>query len=272
MYSNAAGQAAAGRHLFSPIRPRHTSVAFFLLHTRASPCITLVFHCTLSALPLLSHLSSPAPSPCSHKHQFMCECKGRGAAGACCRGPRAPGCMQPAQCCSLHQLAIMLQEGLQVLCVAAVVLSHYPPATSPPPLSAICIRRWWECPFVHRCHRVLPNPSLTILLGLPACNLSAPSTHRPWPPAAAFTDIDEFLVITDSTPDLPTLLQDYEGYGGVAANWRSFGSSECPPAAYSLASVLPASLLACGRQVAALPSSRCRRLQAAAALYTVKLH
>ncbi|PSC70518.1 hypothetical protein C2E20_5985 [Micractinium conductrix] len=41
----------------------------------------------------------------------------------------------------------------------------------------------------------------------------------------SFTDIDEFLVITDSTPDLPTLLQDYEGYGGVAANWRSFGSS-----------------------------------------------
>ena len=43
---------------------------------------------------------------------------------------------------------------------------------------------------------------------------------------AAFTDADEFLVLTDGTPDLPTLLRDYESYGGLGANWRIFGSSE----------------------------------------------
>ncbi|PSC70849.1 hypothetical protein C2E20_5610 [Micractinium conductrix] len=41
----------------------------------------------------------------------------------------------------------------------------------------------------------------------------------------AFIDSDEFLVITDGTPDLPTLLRDYERYGGLAANWRILGSS-----------------------------------------------
>ncbi|PSC69336.1 acid phosphatase Vanadium-dependent haloperoxidase [Micractinium conductrix] len=40
-----------------------------------------------------------------------------------------------------------------------------------------------------------------------------------------YIDMDEFLVITDKTPDLPTLLRDYEGYGGVGVNWRQFGSS-----------------------------------------------
>lgn len=44
--------------------------------------------------------------------------------------------------------------------------------------------------------------------------------------SAGYIDMDEFLVITDKTPDLPTLLRDYEGYGGVGVNWRQFGSSE----------------------------------------------
>ena len=45
-------------------------------------------------------------------------------------------------------------------------------------------------------------------------------------PAAAFIDSDEYLVISDGvTPDLPTLLAPYEGYGGLAINWRMFGSS-----------------------------------------------
>ena len=45
-------------------------------------------------------------------------------------------------------------------------------------------------------------------------------------PGAAFIDVDEFLVIMDDSPDLPSLLRDYEGYGGLAVNWRMFGSSE----------------------------------------------
>ena len=32
----------------------------------------------------------------------------------------------------------------------------------------------------------------------------------------------------DGTPDLPTLLRDYEGYGALAVTWRMFGSSERP--------------------------------------------
>lgn len=46
---------------------------------------------------------------------------------------------------------------------------------------------------------------------------------------AAFIDSDEFLVITDGTPDLPTLLEQYRRYGGLVANWRILGSSEWPP-------------------------------------------
>ena len=42
---------------------------------------------------------------------------------------------------------------------------------------------------------------------------------------AAFIDADEFLVPMDGTPDLPTLLRDYERYGGLAVNWRMFGSN-----------------------------------------------
>ncbi|PSC70639.1 glycosyltranserase family 2 [Micractinium conductrix] len=40
-----------------------------------------------------------------------------------------------------------------------------------------------------------------------------------------FTDVDEFVVISDGTPDLPTLLRDYEGYGALASTWRMFGSN-----------------------------------------------
>ena len=41
-----------------------------------------------------------------------------------------------------------------------------------------------------------------------------------------FIDVDEFLVIKDrSVTDLPTLLKRFEGKGGVAVNWRLFGSS-----------------------------------------------
>ena len=53
-----------------------------------------------------------------------------------------------------------------------------------------------------------------------------PRHSLPLPLSTAFIDSDEFLVITDGTPDLPTLLRDYERYGGLAANWRILGSSE----------------------------------------------
>lgn len=40
-----------------------------------------------------------------------------------------------------------------------------------------------------------------------------------------FIDADEFVVLTDGTPDLPTLLRDYEDHGALALNWRMFGSN-----------------------------------------------
>ncbi|KAL4440670.1 hypothetical protein ABPG77_000379 [Micractinium sp. CCAP 211/92] len=40
-----------------------------------------------------------------------------------------------------------------------------------------------------------------------------------------FIDADEFVVLTDGTPDLPTLLRDYEAHGALALNWRMFGSN-----------------------------------------------
>ena len=50
---------------------------------------------------------------------------------------------------------------------------------------------------------------------------------QPLPAPAAFIDVDEFLVLTDdSVADLPTLLREYEAHGGLAVNWRLFGSSE----------------------------------------------
>jgi hypothetical protein len=41
----------------------------------------------------------------------------------------------------------------------------------------------------------------------------------------AFVDVDEFLLLRDGTPDMPTLLKDYEQYGGLVVNWVMFGSS-----------------------------------------------
>lgn len=41
----------------------------------------------------------------------------------------------------------------------------------------------------------------------------------------ALIDLDEFLVIRDATPDLPTLLHDYESAGALVVNWVVFGSS-----------------------------------------------
>jgi hypothetical protein len=37
----------------------------------------------------------------------------------------------------------------------------------------------------------------------------------------AFIDCDEFFIIRDKrVPDLPRLLLEYEGYGGLAVNWQ----------------------------------------------------
>lgn len=42
----------------------------------------------------------------------------------------------------------------------------------------------------------------------------------------AFIDVDEFLILRDSSSvSLPALLHDYEEYGGLAVNWVLFGSS-----------------------------------------------
>jgi hypothetical protein len=38
-------------------------------------------------------------------------------------------------------------------------------------------------------------------------------------------DGDEFFVIMDGSPDLPSILKRYEAYGGLVVNWRLFGSS-----------------------------------------------
>ena len=51
-----------------------------------------------------------------------------------------------------------------------------------------------------------------------------PSPLRPSTLSAAFIDADEFLLLTDGTPDLPTLLRGYEHHGGLAVNWRMFGA------------------------------------------------
>ncbi|EFN58057.1 hypothetical protein CHLNCDRAFT_142313 [Chlorella variabilis] len=59
------------------------------------------------------------------------------------------------------------------------------------------------------------------LMGYAYCLMDYGVRHQ-W---MAYIDIDEFFVFYDSTPDLPTLLHEYEGYGGLAVNWRMFGSS-----------------------------------------------
>ena len=41
-----------------------------------------------------------------------------------------------------------------------------------------------------------------------------------------FLDADEFIIMKDpSIPDLPSLLERFEDYGGLVLNWRLFGSS-----------------------------------------------
>ncbi|GAB4813787.1 hypothetical protein N2152v2_000833 [Parachlorella kessleri] len=40
-----------------------------------------------------------------------------------------------------------------------------------------------------------------------------------------FVDADEYVMVMDGSADLPTVLRRYEGYGGLAINWRLFGSS-----------------------------------------------
>lgn len=47
-------------------------------------------------------------------------------------------------------------------------------------------------------------------------------THRP---CVGFIDVDEFLMLSNSSETIDTLLRDYEGFGGLAVNWRMFGSS-----------------------------------------------
>ena len=41
----------------------------------------------------------------------------------------------------------------------------------------------------------------------------------------AFIDLDEFLFLRDVNMSLPELLQEYESYGALGANWVMFGSS-----------------------------------------------
>ena len=60
--------------------------------------------------------------------------------------------------------------------------------------------------------------------------------------------MDEFLVVMDGSPDLPSLLREYEGYGGLAVNWRMFGSSERLAVPSSAANVLARIHLAAGRK------------------------
>ena len=69
----------------------------------------------------------------------------------------------------------------------------------------------------------------------PSCLTAAPPPH-PTPPThittttarhewMAFIDADEFLLLRDASPSLPILLAGYEDAGGLAVNWRVFGSS-----------------------------------------------
>ncbi|KAL6770892.1 hypothetical protein ACKKBF_B33120 [Auxenochlorella protothecoides x Auxenochlorella symbiontica] len=54
------------------------------------------------------------------------------------------------------------------------------------------------------------------------CIAKASKRNERW---MALIDLDEFLVIRDATPDLPTLLHDYESAGALVVNWVVFGSS-----------------------------------------------
>jgi hypothetical protein len=41
----------------------------------------------------------------------------------------------------------------------------------------------------------------------------------------AFIDVDEFIVVKDKTKSIPEFLKNYEQFGGLALNWKMFGSS-----------------------------------------------
>jgi hypothetical protein len=51
------------------------------------------------------------------------------------------------------------------------------------------------------------------------------SEHRLKHTFMAFIDVDEFIVLVNKTQSIPSLLRQYEPYGGLALNWKLFGSS-----------------------------------------------
>lgn len=59
----------------------------------------------------------------------------------------------------------------------------------------------------------------TLPCAIPNRHSSAPTRAH-----AAVIDTDEFLVLMDDTPDLPTLLRGLEQFGGVSVNQRAFSS------------------------------------------------
>ena len=64
--------------------------------------------------------------------------------------------------------------------------------------------------------------------GAPAPLRAGPQSARlksaAWPPAAAFVDADEYIVLEPGVASLPALLQPYEGHGGLLLHWRLFAS------------------------------------------------
>jgi len=42
----------------------------------------------------------------------------------------------------------------------------------------------------------------------------------------AFIDTDEFIVLSNSSANIPSILKQYEDYGALAINWKVFGSSD----------------------------------------------
>jgi glycosyltransferase involved in cell wall biosynthesis len=53
------------------------------------------------------------------------------------------------------------------------------------------------------------------------CLLRSRGRHK-W---LAFVDADEYLVLTGENKNITSLLKEYEQFGGLAVNWRVFGSS-----------------------------------------------
>ena len=75
------------------------------------------------------------------------------------------------------------------------------------------------------CNRINPDHKLLVMYQL--CTLDYGHLHQ-W---MAFIDSDEFLVFMNPENDtaadnLPALLREYEAFGGLAVNWRTFGSGE----------------------------------------------